>query len=184
MLSDIQLINQIKKQHDSSAALELVNRHTGIYVDIINQYSTVSDFRNKTNVDDLREDKFFNIYQWALKYDPNRGMQFGSYVGEMTKYLCKGIVSNGVQSFELNEEISPSNDTSTIETAERDSVFEEVKREVKETDDPTFKKIFALRFGDKPKSWREIGEIVGLTHEGARKVYLKHFGQIKEHSLA
>jgi len=188
MISDITLINQIKTDNDSAAVTELVNRHTGIYVNVVKKYSCYPDFVARANVTDLRDEKFFNIYQWALKYDPTRAtesgkpMQFGSYVGEMTKYLCQSLLYRGQESIALNEDIAPTNDTGITEQSGRDLAIEEIKNEVNEVESDLFKRIFNARFcGQKPQSWRKVGEAVNMSHEGARRVFERHIGAVREH---
>ena len=180
-MTDLDLISRIKKERDSQAVSELVNRHTGVYMTVINQYSSYPRFTHRTNVNDLRDDHTLNIYQWAQSYDPSRGMKFGTYVGQMTKFMCKGILTDGQESVEFDESISPSNDTSVTDVAEKDSDLTQIAEEVGGSDEPLFRRIFKLRFGGvRQRSWRDIGKMVGLTHEGARKCYLKHIGFVKE----
>lgn len=182
MLSDLDLINKIKKERDSKAVTELVNRHTGIYMNIVDEYSSRVAFRHKANIPDLKEDNYINIYQWALKYDPSRGMQFGSYVGNMTKYMCKTIISRGVENVEVDEKNLVNEDEDTIKQIENDSSLHDVIDEVENCGDPKFKKIFKMRYGNKPMSWREISKHVDMTHEGARKFFNKNMNLIKQHA--
>jgi hypothetical protein len=216
-LSDIDLIGRIKQSNDSAATRELVHRHTGIYISVIQKYEGYSDFKARANAEDLKEDKFVNIYQWALKYDPNREtasgkpMQFGSYVGEMAKFLCKGAISKGTEKVELTDFNSPENEDSVTNTAEKDSAMESVREQVEAIDEGisdkiaekqgavekllneitsleddlvnkrVFKDIFNMRYGSsKPLTWRAIGAATNLTHEGARKLFMKHMEVIKE----
>lgn len=141
-ISDIELINRVKAQQDSAAISELVHRHTGIYIDIINQYEAKSSyFRARANVNDLKDDRFINIYKFALKYDPShptttgKPMQFGSYVGEMTKFICKSALTEGRESLELNEEIVADTDDSVTDIAERDDAIENIRHQVDSIDD-------------------------------------------------
>ena len=189
--NDLELISRIKNDHDSKATLDLVHAHTGIYMSVLREYQASSSyFRARANVKDLQDDKFINIYNWALKYDPARPtesgkpMQFGSYVGERTKWLCQSIISRGTESVELNEEIAPSNETEVMETVEKDSVVDTVLAEVSKSDSRKFRRIFKLRYGNPPMSWREISRKVNMTHEGARKLFNKHMNLIKEHARA
>jgi len=181
-VTDLQLINKIKEKNDSDAVVELVNRHTGIYMNTIRAYSVYPDFTNRVNVSDLKDDKTINIYQWALSYDPNRGMKFGSYVGNMTKFMCQNIIYHGKESKEIDENTVPTNDTEVEEQVSRDMAIEEINTEVMSCGDEKFKAIFKLRHGEHPMSWREIGKVLNMTYEGARKIYNKHIGSIKEHA--
>lgn len=220
--TDLDLITRIKSTQDSEATRELVHRHTGIYMQIINRYEAKSYFRAHANVPDLKDDRFINIYQWALKYQPDREtesgkpMQFGSYVGKMATYMCKNIVSEGTESISIDENVAPTNDTSVTDTAERDSALESVREQVNTIDEGildeiaakqaaverllgeitaleddllnkrVFKDIFNLRYGGKrPLPWRAIASAlkekgIEMTHEGARKAFLKHIEIIKE----
>lgn len=183
-LSDIYLIDRIKQKHDSEAVLELVNRHTGVYINTIKSYSVYPDFIKRANLADLREERTVNIYQWALSYDPNRGMKFGSYVGDMTKHMCQNIIYRVKESTEFDETQIGSNEVGTGEHAARELAVEEIEHEVAESESDIFKRIFGLRHGAQCLSWRKIAAIVGMTHEGARKVYMKHIGAVKEHVAA
>lgn len=181
MISDITLINQIKTKNDSAAVTELVNRHTGMYINVVKKYSCYPDFLARANVDDLKDEKFYNIYQWALKFDPKHEMKFGSYVGQMTKYLCQGFIQRGKASVEFNEYSSPTNDTGVVEASDRHATLEEIDSAVSHSESELFKKIFQARFsGQKPLSWRKIAAIVGLSHEGARKIYEKNIGTVRK----
>lgn len=177
-----QLITQVKEKRDSAALTQLIDLHTGIYVNTVKSYSSYPDFRNKIEAQDLLEDKAYNIYQFALKFDPSRGMQFGSYVGDRTKNLCQNLISRAPGNVEFNEVVAPTNDTPVVETAEKDSSIETILEQVQGSDSELFKRIFKLRYcGRKPKSWRAIGKEINMSHEGCRKVYEKHIGAVKEY---
>jgi hypothetical protein len=114
--------------------------------------------------------------------------EFKNYVWDMTKYMCKSLISRGVgcgsrlDGTELNEAISPSNDTPVMDTVEKDSAFDTVREEVAAIKDPLFRRIFKLRHGgNRSLSWRAIAKKTGLSHEGARKAYSKQMDSIKSH---
>ncbi len=179
--SDIQLIEQIKVNNDSQAVTELVNRHTGIYINVVKKYSCYPDFLARVNVDDIKDEKFFNIYKWALNYDGSKEMRFGSYVGKMAGYMCANLLRRNDESIQFNEAIAPSNDTSAVEQTNHDSDIEEINLSAEGVSDPTFREIFKLRFGgQKPLGWRAIGEALNMSHEGARKVFNRYIDQVRE----
>lgn len=181
--SDIQLINQIKDKQDSQAVVELVNRHTGIYINILQRYASNPAFSHRANVDDLKQENTINIYQWALSYNPDKNMKFGSYVGQMTKFMCKNIMCRNAEFQELDETKITSTESEVTEIAEVDSAIEDVKQEVLKINNPIFHKIFEMRHSNKkPMTWRSIGNAVNMTHEGARKLYNKHINFIRQHA--
>lgn len=197
LIARIQAANKAGTTPDSSLVTELVHRHTGAYMSVIQQYEGYSDFKARANVPDLRDDRFLNIYHFALKYDPLRASEsdkdngFGRHVFEQTRYLCKTLSARGVgcgsrlEGTELNEDNAVSNDTPVMDTVEKDSAIDIVRNEVMESDDPVFRRIFKLRHGgQRAMSWRQVAKKVGMTHEGARKAFNKHMRVIKEHARA
>jgi hypothetical protein len=182
-MTDLELIKRVKDTNDSAALVELVNMHSGIYVDTVNRFSCMPGFANKVNTNDLKDDRMFDIFSWAGKYDPTRGMKFGTYVGEMIAYKCQNLLNRAPESFQFKEEIAPNNETPSADTARKDIALNEIREEVAHIGTPLFRRIFGLRFGAQPKSWREIAEIVGMTHEGVRKHFNKYLPQVK-HNLS
>jgi DNA-directed RNA polymerase sigma subunit (sigma70/sigma32) len=188
-LTDMELISRVRMDNDSDAVVEITSRHTGIYRMIVGMYSN-----SGVNMRDVVEDMKLNIYKMTCSYDPNKGMQFGSYVGEQTKYICLNEIGKqireGVQvplsdeaysdesEYEANDaaltyinRYSPqSNGDTTKEKDIRDisSVITD------QAHDKRVIKIINLRHFNpdgKPATWRECGDAVGLSHEGARLLY-------------
>jgi len=89
-MTDIELINKVKEEKDSQALSELVNRHTGIYFSVVQGFSG----SDKIQVEDIKEDRMYNIYKWALSFKPEKHMKFSTYVGEMSKYLCLDVMKH------------------------------------------------------------------------------------------
>lgn len=75
---------------DDSAIVELINLHTGIYHTIAARYAKA--YPDVIKLDDLKDERMTHIYEWVIGYDEERGMKLSSYVGDMTDYLCKGIL--------------------------------------------------------------------------------------------
>ena len=85
-LEDQQLVENIKKNKKTEDCLqELIGRHTGIYLDIVNKYTQNG---NTTNKLDLIDEKDYNIYQAALKYKSDKGTKFPTFLGNETKWIC------------------------------------------------------------------------------------------------
>ena len=175
------LVDQVQKTRDSTALSQLIDLHTGIYVNTVKSYSAYPDFRNKVEANDLMGDKAYHIFQFALKFKPDKGMTFGSYVGDRTKNLCQAVIYRKPLNSEFNEDVAPSNDTSAMETIERETSIEAILDEVAGSDSAQFRQIFKLRYcGQRPRSWRVIAPMVGMSYEGCRKLYNKHIGAVKE----
>ena len=101
-LSDSDLIKSIKKKKKVDECLqELIDRHSGIYLDIVNSF-----LRNCNN-DSLREeiinDKEYAIYNSVLKYDENRGTKFSTFLGNEAKWMCLNASNKNKKYLELND---------------------------------------------------------------------------------
>ena len=67
-----------------------------IYLEIVNNY--IPDNSILIRKSDLIEDKEFYIYQAALKYDPERGTKFSTYLGNETKWMCLNLYNKNKKS--------------------------------------------------------------------------------------
>ena len=77
MEEDIQLINKVKNSRDENSLKELIERHSGIYVDMVNKY--LPNSMEGINKNDVLEDKNFCIYDAAIKFDENKKAKFSTY---------------------------------------------------------------------------------------------------------
>jgi DNA-directed RNA polymerase sigma subunit (sigma70/sigma32) len=171
-MTDNDLIKKVKEEQDSSALNELVSRHTGLYVKIVNTYSYVPPIERQ----DILNDKTYNIYQYALDYDPNRNMKFSVYIGQRLKWDCIGAISDKIDTEEISSEI----EDKTIDSSKNGGVLDFIVENTSEITDKRFFDIFKYRhLMDKPLSWKKIGEEVGMTYEGARKIYLHNIEFLK-----
>ena len=175
-MNDQELIDKIKSTKDSSALTELANRHTGLYMSVINHYSGYS--RSNIDFDDLREDQYLHIYNWLMKYDPSKNMKFSTYVGENTKFMCMNLLRsiNRKPIFETEDALLniKSQDTTSLncDLTDADNLIDDAESS-------KFKKIVKLRL--EGKTWKEVGKKVSLSHEAARKKYLKNINKIQKY---
>ncbi len=92
-LNETALVAQVKSARDNDALIALVNMHSGIYCQKVNQFAAA--YPAVIRADDLRDDRFYNIYQFILDYQPDRKMKLCTYIGERTEYLCKNLLRRG-----------------------------------------------------------------------------------------
>jgi hypothetical protein len=102
MDSDLSLINKIKNDHDSESLKELINRHSGIYLDMVNK--TVSDTCSFINKSEILLDKDYSIYAAALKYRDDKNTKFPTYLANETRWKCLNIYNKNKCS-NLNEDL-------------------------------------------------------------------------------
>lgn len=179
-LSDIELINRVKDENAeqtlrNQALTELTNRHSGIYVKIAHQYAGFSD---KVDVNELKDDKQYNMYQWIIKYDADRNMKVGTFIGEMTKYLCLNYINKTPDKMSIEDTQEPSV-AATFEVPTTEQEIETLEQRTN-ISSPEFWSIFRARHsGEKPKTWRTIGREMGMTYEWARQIYYRHIPKVQ-----
>jgi len=88
MADDASLIREIKERGSESCLKELIARHSGIYLQMVNQ--TISPQSNVCK-GDIVDDKDFFIYQKALTFDPTRNIKFSTYLGNEIKWKCLNL---------------------------------------------------------------------------------------------
>lgn len=189
-MNDIELINRVKTTADSEAMTELINRHSGMYIKMVQRYANIernSAFHTaKLDTADLLDAKASNMYQMVLEYDPNRNMKFSTFVGEMTRYACLDLLSSRdvLTDRATHEEVTEDTPISTTVAptpTTTDNTLESIRARTRHVKDERFWAIFDLRhFKDGGGyTWRTIAKRVGLTHEGARQIYNRNLKHIK-----
>lgn len=174
-MTDVELIKLVRDHNDNQAFTELATRHTGIYLSIVSKYSGFSD---KIQMAELKDDKSYNIYKWILSYNEDRGMKFGTYVGEMTKYTCLNTMNETPDKVAIEEANEPVADE--VPRAIDDTVTD-LERRARQVPNSKFWPIFKARhLGEKPETWRNIGHDLGITHEWARQIYKMYISWMRE----
>ena len=87
---DLKLIEAVKQTGDDNAMRQLIGMHSGIYADVLSN-SLSSDY--DVYKQELRDDKDFLLYKFALDYDPSKNMKYPTYVGQRVKWMCMNIVN-------------------------------------------------------------------------------------------
>ena len=176
IINDLELIEKVKNEQDSEALSELTNRHTGLYISLVNKYSNYS--KSSVEFDDLKDDRLFYIHKWLLKYDPTKNMKFSTFVGENTKYVCKNLLRsiNNKPTFETEEALENMKDQD-ITSLNCDN--NDVDSLVKDSDSKKFEKIVSLR--NEGKTWKQIGKALSMSHEAVRKNFYRNIEKIKNH---
>ena len=95
MAKDFELIDKIKKTQDGESLKELIQKHSGIYVDMINKYMPKSF--NGVNKEDLLEEKDYSIYNAVIKFDETKNTKFSTYLGNLTKWRCLNIYNKSIK---------------------------------------------------------------------------------------
>lgn len=188
-LSDAELASGIKKQSDRGDYLrELVNRHSGIYISMVNNYSPPATSSINSHKDDLLNDKDYYIYQAALKYDDSKNTKFSTYLGNETRWMCLNLYNKNKNSKEISDPNELYSSTYLGEDRFIVSINEEILRKImsiaKKEPDTRVSKIFQLRYIDGEKNkvmpWNKVCKFVDLSIQGCINVHNKAIKKIKE----
>lgn len=179
-MTDIELINQVKDNSDNSALIELINRHTGIYISIVQNFS----FRfPKIQLEEIKDDRIYNIYEWIRDYKEDKGTKLSTYIGERTKYMCLDILNQTPDKVEITDENEPTSCDSVTSNAENDDLVEEAEMKATLAKDDRFVQIFKMRHPviGRRKTWRQIGKSFDISHERARQIYKENINPVQKH---
>tara|TARA_E500000178_G_C16910501_1_gene702381 strand:+ start:451 stop:1062 length:612 start_codon:yes stop_codon:yes gene_type:complete len=178
--SDSELINNIKNQHDIEESLnELVERHSGIYIDMVNAYSS----RNSSYIDkdELINEKEYKIYIAALKYDESKGTKFSTYLGNETKWGCLNTYNRNKRRPIFNSDFienmtdQESNESSDITNSIRKDIFNKILNLIDTHPDKRVEKIFNMRYIEGVKNkvmpWKNIGDSLNLSIQGCINIH-------------
>ena len=176
-LQDNELVKNIKNDKKAEDSLqELIGRHTGIYLDIVNKYTKNG---NSTNKLDLIDEKDYNIYQAALKYKDDKGTKFPTFLGNETKWIClnkhnKKKKEPQVSIEDIKESDILENKHSKVSSEELE-IFSEAIKFSKNHQDERVEKIFEMRYitGEKNKvmPWKKISEELNMSIQGCINIH-------------
>ena len=180
-LEDQQLVENIKKNKKTEDCLqELIGRHTGIYLDIVNKYTQNG---NTTNKLDLIDEKDYNIYQAALKYKSDKGTKFPTFLGNETKWICLNKYNKQKKEPQLSiEDIKETEIVNSRFSAKSDNikkedleVFSEAIKFSKNHKDKRVEKILEMLYitGEKNKvmPWKKISEELNMSIQGCINIH-------------
>jgi len=186
LMEDNQLIELIKKNSNAEACLQvLINRHSGLCVDMINHYCSRS--HNQSTNEELIKDKDFQIYSSALKFDPNKGSKFSTYLGNEIKWKCLNIYNRSKSRKTIPVEENLINYFSYInqepDETKSHSVFQDIINHAKSDKDERVGRIFELRYVEGKHNtvmpWKNISKQIGMSIQGCINIHDSALKKIK-----
>lgn len=191
LMSDGDLIEAMKIRSNSGEYLmELVSRHSGIYLTMVNNYTPPENSSQKSHKSELISDKDYYIYQAALKYDESRKTKFSTYLGNETRWMCLNLYNKEKKRKIADMDLStpPAKELPSEEDAEetisREDFLKKVMKIVNNDPDSRIAKIFSMRYleGDNNKltPWKNIGANLELSIQGCINIHDKAISKIKK----
>ena len=183
MESDLSLINKIKKDSNNKCLEELIDRHSGIYIYIVDKYtkSKYSSVCRSTILDD----KDYVIYKSALDYDPNRNSKFSTFLANQTKWKCLNTIneSNNKKCVSLDGLYStPSKDKNSFELLSEIEAFNIFNDCLKKEKDKRVKKIIDMRYNTtntKLVPRRKVSKELKLSIQGCINIHNRFISKVK-----
>jgi len=164
---------------------ELINRHSGLCVKMINIY--ISEKSHPSLNNELIKDKDLHIYQAALKFNPDKRTKFSTHVGNEVKWKCLNVYNkfkrNRVISIEDNlfDYISFSQQNKNKDLD--DDVFSEIIAMTNSHPDKRVKKIFYLRYvigkNNSVMPWKNISSKLGMSIQGCINIHNSAINKFK-----
>ena len=184
MEEDLLLISNVKKSNDEGSLKELINRHSGIYVEMVNKY--LPDSMDGINKEDVLEDKDFCIYDAAIKFDETKNAKFSTYIGNLARWKCLNIYNKNIKfpqssiSEIYDKSVSCDSELKNIEDQEE---LKNIFKMIEDSKDERVKKIFKMRYksGTRLTPWKKIAKKLGLSIQGCINIHNKHLQEIKRY---
>ena len=184
MESDLSLINKIKQENDGGCLEELISRHSGIYVYIVDKYTKNKSY--VTNRDFILDDKDYMIYQSALSYKPDMNSKFSTFLANQTKWKCLNAINSSKN--------KPTTDIDRVygQISEQDDSYEIVckieafdcfDKALKEENDKRVKKIIDIRYNTtntRLVPWRIVSKELNLSIQGCINIHNKFIKKVKQ----
>lgn len=176
-ITDEYLIKEIKEHCDNYSLKELIYRHSGIYVEMIRRYGQKHLTSNQIN--DMMEEKDYNIYSAALEYDENKS-KFSTYLANRTKYACltnKMInkKNSKIVNFDEIEFEQESKDPDPCQISSQKEFLNKVCFLIENHEDKRVKTIFKERYFSNTnknlKPWKEIAKMLNLSIQGCIDIH-------------
>ena len=190
MEEDIDLIKRVQSNSDGDSLKKLINKHSGIYINMVNKYIPENfDFFQK---EDVLEEKDFCIYNAVMNFDENKNTKFSTYVGNIAKWKCLNIYNKQKKFPKLSINNEPNEDKfffenftveSDIEKIEKEDNIERVFAIVDKSKDERVRKIFKMRYSDRKKTtpWKKIAKKLDLSIQGCINIHNNYLNQIKKY---
>ena len=187
-LEDLELVENIQNNHQVEDSLnELVARHSGIYLDMVNSYASPNN--PFIDYNDLVQDKSYKIYDAAKKFNKEKGAKFSTYLGNETKWMCLNLYNRNKKRPSFHAEFIenlPDEETSEIDTISqsiKEDLLNKVLSIIKKHPDKRVEKIFKMRYiiGTKNKvmPWKEIGDEMNLSIQGCINIHNSAVEELK-----
>jgi hypothetical protein len=185
--SDLDLVDNLKHNINIQDSLyELINRHSGIFYDMVNNYTM--SFKNTYYREEIKDDIEFLFYRTCLRYNQERGTKFSTFLGNETKYHCLNFYNKNKKYYLPQEKEIPALEFEKANTKDMfvdPNTVDKIFGILKKHPDERVKQIFEMRYLDpdynKLTPWREVGKKLNLSIQGCINIHNQALPYIRKH---
>ena len=187
-LSDNELVCNLQDGVNTEESLwELVQRHSGIFISMVNNYSPTHTSSIVSNRSELLKDRNYYIYKAAIKYDETKNTKFSTHLGNETRWLCLNIYNKNKNSKEVNlDYINTTNKEESIPDEKKVDleILSKIMSMINKDPDNRVSKIFKMRYIDGQKNsvmpWNKVCKPLKLSIQGCINIHDKAIKKIKK----
>ena len=183
--SDYTLISNIQEENDEDSLLEIIDRHSGIFHTMVNQFMSHPHCSLDKSL--LVGEKDSTIYSAALNYDPTRKTKFSTHLANQTKWKCLNILNKKKKNkeFQLDDNSNYDEPFSDgfLREIDKGEAFSLFNKCLKKEKDERVKKIIDLRYGvdnNKLTPWRKIAEKLDMSIQGCINIHNRFINKVKK----
>jgi RNA polymerase sigma factor (sigma-70 family) len=185
LLTDLELINMVKKEANSEAFNEICFRCENLFYKIVHKYSFSLE-ANGLSVKDFLDEKNCLIYNCILSFNPQKGAKFSSWIGNCTRYACLNAMNS--RKFIINsdsEDVTKFLEENQIknEFSHKNNYLEQYKYAfniLNKIKDPRVKKIFEYRYAEGKKMiWATVAKKLSMSVQTAVNLHSKGIKLLK-----
>jgi DNA-directed RNA polymerase specialized sigma subunit len=181
MEDDLSLVNKVKMTGDSDAMSQIINSHTGIFVQTLEKSLPTDQF--STQREDFKNERAFHMYDAVMKYKPDSAMKFSTFLGQTIKWKCLTLKNRG-----------PDKDTVFIDSLESPIAekepddcsgkfkVEEIFQYAEKYPNELARKIVNLRYDSGSKvSWKQVAKTLDISVSWATLIHAQFIKDAKLH---
>lgn len=181
MIDDSYLVNKVKTTGDSEAMSQLINNHTGVFLQVLDR-SLPSDMF-ATQKEDFKNERAWHMYDAVMKYKPESSMKFSTYLGQTIKWKCLTLRNRGQ---DKDTVFIDSLDTPPAEKEPEDHSnkfkIEQIFQYAENYPNELAREIVKLRYNSGTKiGWKQVAKKLDISVSWATLIHSQFIKDAKEH---
>ena len=183
MESDLALINKIKASNDQDCLISLIERHSGIYIYVVDQFTRSPNSLIDREI--IMKEKDHTIFTAALNYNPNCKSKFSTYLANEAKWKCLNAISKAKRRRETSFEdlkTDPESGEDSCQQLIKLEAFNFFKNMLEKEKDKRVKKIIDIRYNttnNKLVTWRVVAKELDMSIQGCINIHNKFINKVK-----